>query len=109
MIRGLLLTGQITVKSQSLFDELDEFEYSGDKVVHTGSERRDDAATGKSHGDIVTALGMVAVTFTETSRNEMRIQKKDKPQVLPNWNSLEGRYLMYEQLEREDELELTDW
>lgn len=64
-IRKFLSSGRITIRSEELLAELSQFEYNGDKVQHNGSALREDGATGKAHGDIVTALGMAAIGLEE--------------------------------------------
>lgn len=108
-IRKFLSTGRASIRSRHLFDELNQFEYNGDKVEHNGSLLKEDGATGKAHGDIVVALGMAIVGLEQL--NGGAIVKPDSEPTARKFpaNSIGARLQAIERRERNSKRDLVNW
>lgn len=109
-VRKYLAQRGVTIRSKNLFTELPQFEYNGDKVVHVGSELREDGATGKAHGDIVTALGMACVGLESLDGGAKQPSSSGvkKLKSAPA-GSLGARMKAFEDQRRDRESDLINW
>ena len=111
LTKKYLASGSVTIRSQELLDELTQFEYSGDKVVHVGDALKEDGATGKAHGDIVSALAMAVVGIDELGggaklikRTEEEVKRGPYPFGSHGW-----RLQQYAERQREYEQDIINW
>lgn len=109
-IRGFLSTGRVSIRSQHLFDELNQFEYTGDKVSHNGNLLKEDGATGKAHGDIVVALGMACMGL-ESTGGGAQLEPDKSPVETTKFpaQSMGARIQALAKRERNSKRDLVNW